>query len=47
MRHHLNTARRDRRVRQLEQAATVRRPRPTARDRYAAATLTEGLRPLG
>ena len=47
MRHHQKIARRDRRVRLLEQAATVRRPRPTARDHYATALLTEGLRPLG
>ncbi len=47
MRHHLKTARHDRRVRLLEQAATVRQPRPTARDHHSTALLTAGLRPLG
>ena len=47
MRQHLTTARHDRRVRLLEQATTVRRPRPTARDHYSTASLTAGLRPPG
>ena len=44
MRQHLRTARLDRRRRRFEQAATVRSPRPTARDNYATATLVTGLR---
>ncbi len=43
MRQQLRTAHHTRTVRRLEQAAVVRRPRPTARDRYAAAALGAGL----
>jgi hypothetical protein len=44
MRQHLNRTRLERRTRRLEQAVTVRAPRPTARDHYATAALTVGVR---
>ena len=44
MRQHLRTARRARTIRRLEQAAIVREPQPSARDRYAAAALAAGPR---
>jgi hypothetical protein len=39
MRQQLRTTRQTRTVRRLERAAVVRQPRPSARDRYAAAWL--------